>query len=152
MPQWSSLIQHDLRGGARPRRRLAAVLAPAGPHRSDRRARPAGSEAAAVPAPAVKARSSIPVINRTALARAFPGDALRRPVAWQEAIALPVPRRLMRHLAFLVFGAASLAPASNIDAATAMTTENPHCMDWRLVSDEDGRRARVSAETRSASA
>src|ERR1039457_5088628 len=69
------------------------MLLPAIPHRADRRLRPAGPDAAAVPAPAVEARPSWPVIMRAvepvvvlpALAR----DHLGRTVAGQEAVAVP---------------------------------------------------------------
>ena len=68
-------------------------LLPAIPYRADRRLRPAGPEAAAVPAPAVEARPSGPVIMRAVepvvVLPALACDHLGRAVAGQEAVAVP---------------------------------------------------------------
>jgi len=68
-------------------------LAPAIPHRPDRRLRVAGAKAAAVPAAAIKARPGRPVIMRAAfpimpVARGL--DLLGRAITRQEAVAVPM--------------------------------------------------------------
>jgi len=60
------------------------------PHRPDRRLRPARTEAAAVPAPAIKAWPGIPIKNRTAISRPLPFDSFGRTITGQKAIPVPV--------------------------------------------------------------
>src|SRR5450759_2341884 len=68
-------------------------LSAAVPYVPDRGLGPARAEAAAVPAPSIKAGAAVPV-DWPAIPRLFPFDPLGGAVAGQEAVAVPVTRHM----------------------------------------------------------